>query len=130
MADIDIDLTITGLQEAQAGNARTIAEMRPTGAFGRAIKYGLTAAERYAISITHVDTGALRASHRIQYDGDSGMLYLDPHARNPRSGELTSVYGWYEHQRGGSHAFYARTYWERGAQIGTEMGSILLGGLP
>lgn len=109
-----IGLGIEGLQEVQAAVNQTAAAVKPSGAFGRAIKDTTTHAHRYAVSITHVDTGALRASHLMKVSGTHGLIYLNPSASNPRSGQRTAVYGPYEERRGGSHAFYARTVREVG----------------
>jgi hypothetical protein len=108
------DLTIQGLQEAQRANLRHIAALKPHDAFGRLVLRTTTDAERYAVSITHVITGALRASHRIAYSGLRGEVSLDPLAANPVTGQHTSIYGQAEHARGGTHAFYQRTVDERG----------------
>lgn len=102
----DVNLTITGLQEAQNANARLIAMMEPDGAAGEATRYVTVGLERLAIAATHVDTGSLRASHRSEVLGLFGRVFLDPNATNPRTGQLTSEYGVYEHERGGEHAFY------------------------
>jgi len=127
MSGFDVDLTITGIQAVQAANLRAIAAMKPSGALGRAVLYGTTEAHRYAVAITHVDMGALQASHRIKMKqgGLRGEIYIDPATTNPRSGQRPVVYGFYEHERGGSHAFYARVEKERGAAIGKEMGRIV-----
>ena len=103
------DFTIEGIQRLQSNNVARIASLRPSGALGQAIQWGTMIAHRYAVVITHVDTGALRAAHRMRVMGAEGRVYIDPAARNPRSGELPMVYGEIEHARGGSHAFYQRT---------------------
>lgn len=113
----DVSMTITGLQEVQDLNIRLIAAMKPSGGLGRAVKYATTEAHRYAVAITHVDTGALRASHRMEIEGLRGIISIDPTAKNPRSKALTSEYGVVEHERGGQHAFYERTVKERGGKI-------------
>lgn len=125
----DPKLTITGLQEAQAANNRRIAALKPSGAFGRAIQYATTAAHRYAIAETHVDTGALRASHRMEISGLRGRVFIDPGAANPRSGRLTSLYGFYEHERGGSHAFYANVVATRRDEIVAQAEKMIAGAL-
>ena len=114
-----VSVTITGIQEAHAANLRAIAAVKPEGGLGRAIQYATTAAHQYAVSITHVDTGALRASERMALFGTRGEIFLDPTARNPRGGERTAIYGVTEHERGGSHAFFRRTIDEAGERIGT-----------
>ncbi|MCH8093069.1 MAG: hypothetical protein IH953_00605 [Chloroflexi bacterium] len=65
-------------------------------------------------SMTHVDTGALRASHRMELSSKGktarARIFIDPSAANPRTGRRVAKYGFYEHARGGSHAFYGRTF--------------------
>jgi hypothetical protein len=130
MAGFDVNLTITGIQEVQRANLQAIAALRPQGAFGRAIIYAATAAHRYAVAITHVDTGSLRASHRVEVKGTRGRIYIDPNSVNPRSRTRPVVYGVYEHQRGGSHAFYQRVVDERGSDIADGALRELMRGLP
>jgi len=124
----NVKMTITGIQEAQAKNNRVIAALQPSGALGRAVQYGVIAAHRGAVGLTHVDTGALRSSHRMEVAGLRGRVYIDPTARNPRSRQRTELYGSYEHERGGTHAFYARTVTEQGPSIEQAMmGLVKLG---
>jgi hypothetical protein len=111
------DTTIRGLQEAQRWNARAIANMKPSGAYGRAIQNIVTQLQRYEMSVTHVDTGSLRATQRMEIRGLRGRVYIDPRARNPRSRQMTSVYGAIEEARGGSHAFGNRTVNEAAPRI-------------
>lgn len=128
-----VTLGISGIQQAQQANLKMIASLKPNGSLARAIKYGTIQAERYAVSITHVDTGGLRASHRIKFRSypAEGTIYLDPAARNPRRRNAKpSTYGFYEHNRGGSHAFYERTADEAGPSIIDTMISIYRQGLP
>lgn len=126
-----IHLGIEGIQEAQARHLRMRAALRPGGAISRAVYSVLVEAHRYAVLITHVDTGALRASHRISFDAGRarGEIYIDPTAVNPR-GQRPAEYGPEEHARGGSHAFYRRTVVERAepllrealSRLGRDMG--------
>lgn len=122
-----VPLTIKGLQEAQQANQRRLAELKPSGALGRAVQYATATLQRHAIGITHVDTGSLRASHRMRLEagGLRGVIYIDPSAVNPRSGQKTSIYGPVEHARGGSHAFYARTVAEAGPQVEKQAGNMV-----
>jgi hypothetical protein len=113
----DVNLTITGLQEAQAANNRRIAALKPTGALGRAVQYGTVEAQRYAVIDTHVDTGTLRASHRMEVMGVRGRVYIDPGAANSRTGKHAAEYGPYEHARGGSLAFYQLVIDQHGSTI-------------
>lgn len=110
--------TIEGLQELQRANEAMIAELQPSGALGRAVKYATTEGHRYAIQITHVDTGTLKAAHRMEVSNVQGRIFIDPSATNPRSGQPVGRYGPIEHDRGGEHAFYQRTIDEQGDQIG------------
>lgn len=131
-------VTIRGIQEAQRANERVIANLKPAGAFGRAIQYATIQAHRHTTTITHVDTGALRASHRMRIDGLRGQIFIDPASpgitrrRGRRvSGRVRpSVYGVYEHNRGGKHAFYKRTTEEAGGSIARAAGQGFIGGLP
>lgn len=126
------DMTIEGIQEAQDDNLRAIAALKPEGALGRMVQSVATDLHRHAVSITHVDTGALRASHRIQISngGLRGMIYIDAGSRNPRSKQKPSVYGAYEHARGGTHAFYDRTLAEAGNPAVDRAVNRFIGDLP
>jgi hypothetical protein len=122
---------IKGLQEVQRANLKLIAAVKPNGGLGRAVLYAATDIHRYAVSITHVDTGALKASHRIEKIGAASYrIFIDPAAKNPRSGARTSVYGPAEHNRGGEHAFYERTMNERGKTIAVKAHQMMRSELP
>jgi len=118
---LGLKIGIRGIQEAQAAMLRAVAALDPQGAFGQAVVWATTQLHRYATYITHVQTGALRASHRMRFNFDSvsarGEIYIDPGSVNPL-GAKPATYGVTEHGRGGSHAFYQRTYEEHGGQIG------------
>jgi len=122
----NVELTITGIQELQEKNIRRIAAILPTGAAGRVVQYALVELHRYAVAITHVDTGSLRASHRMKLSGLRGEIYIDPGSVNPRSNKRPIVYGGYEEARGGTHAFYRRAMAERGPMV-AERGAAMLG---
>lgn len=109
---------IYGIQAAQAAMLRAVNASRPGGALEAMVKEASVVAHRYAVAITHVDTGALRASHRIRQSGTRAEIYIDPAARRS-DGRRPAQYGPYEHDRGGSHAFYERTAVERADEIGT-----------
>lgn len=120
-------LSIEGIQEVQARNLKRIAALQPSGKAGEAVRDAVVALHRYAVTITHVGRyerrgtviggGALRASHRMEIHGLTGEIYIDPAARNPVTKQKPSVYGVYEHERGGEHAFYDRTRDEYGPQV-------------
>lgn len=103
-------MTISGIQQAQRDNERMVAAMRPDegSAIGRAVQYAMIEAHRQAVTKTHVITGSLRASHRMQQTGVHGQIYIDPASVNPDTSERPAVYGVQEHNRGGDHAFYLR----------------------
>ena len=129
---VDPRLTIRGIQELQRANAQMINALKPSGARGRAVQYGLTEGQRYAQAITHVDTGALKASHRMKYNAGppSGEIYIDPTTRNPVTNAMPSIYGVYEHGHGGTHAFYERVERERGKVISDGMIGVITGAFP
>lgn len=121
----DVDLTITGIQEAQQANLRAIHAALPERGLGRVVGIAALELHRYATAVTHVDTGALRASHRIRQDGSRAEIYIDPGSVNPRTGEHPAQYGIEEHDRGGLHAFYLRTFTERGPEAVSRAGAML-----
>ena len=131
-------LTIEGIQQAQRANQQAIAAIKPSGAFGRAIKYATTQAHRYAIYNTPWDTGGLRASHRMKLQGLRGEVYIDPAAVNPRQRNARPAeYGARLHQqgmrpgvRGGIRAFYQYTVEHDGSTIGEEAIRMIVRGLP
>lgn len=104
-------LTIRGIQQAQQRNNRRIAALQPSGALGEAVQYMTAAGHRYLVGVTHVHTGALRASRRMELDLSTarGRLFTSPVTRNPRSGKLCIDYDPIEEARGGDHAAWART---------------------
>jgi len=124
--------TITSILKIQRANAKIINALKPEGARGRAVKYGLTEGQRAAQAETHVDTGALKASHRMYYDpnGPKGLIYIDTSAANPRTGAKTSAYGPVEHARGDPHDFYARVERLHGKRISEGMIHVIYSDLP
>ena len=129
---IQPSMTIEGLQEAQAAMNKVLAEVQPRGAFGRGIAHIAVGLHHYATMITHVDTGALRASHRARVDlkkEPRGVVFVGP-GRNPRSGRKTAEYAVREEQRGGSHAFYERTVNEAGPRLLSQADAMLMGAMP
>lgn len=126
------ELSIKGIQEAQAANNRSIAALKPRGEFGRAIQYMTAALHSYAIRITHVDTGSLKGSHRMKMKLKQpirGIIYIDPASVNPRSKQRPARYGVYEEARGGSHAFYTRTEKEAGPKVLTQAEKRIIKGI-
>lgn len=116
--------SLEGEQEVQQRNLRRIANMKPEGAAGEAVRDAAVALHRHAVQITHVGKyvggGALKNSHRMRVEGLEAAIYIDPSAISPRrtrKKQKPSVYGVYEHERGGEHAFYDRTVDEIGGQV-------------
>lgn len=109
-------MNIEGLREAQEALRR--AERYVSGAEGmqRVIGEASMRAHRYAVGITHVDTGALKNAHRMRLARTHAEIYIDPGARNEHGGR-PAQYGPIEESRGGSHAFYRRTIDEAGPDI-------------
>lgn len=127
---MSIHHSIKGLQEARSAVLQVMARLKPDSALGTAVRDATAAADRYAVSITKVDTGAWRASHRPAVEGLHGSISLDPSATNPRSGTRPAVYGLVWEDIGGSHAVYARTVNEAGQRILDESGLRLYRSLP
>lgn len=125
----DVNLSITGIEEAQNEMAKAIARLQATGPRQQAIKDATTAAHRYLVSITHVDTGTYRASQWMEILGPVGLIYVNPSTVNPRSGQRPVEYSIYEEERGGTHAAYRRTVDEAGPRIIKEASEILARGM-
>lgn len=110
------NIGIIGIQQAQHGNAQMMASFKPGGKFAKAVWRITKSLHRYAVTITHVITGSLRASHRMEMrdGGMTGFIWIDRTSRNPQTRAFPYRYGYYEEKRGGEHAFYARTLREAG----------------
>lgn len=128
---MSFDATITGIQEAQAALLQAAAAVRPSGALGKATRYAVLAAHRFAVANTVVDTGSWRASHRPEVAGATGRIFVDPSAVNPESGGRPAEYGpELELTRGGRYAIYQKTVNEAGPQILAQAGKIIEDALP
>jgi hypothetical protein len=144
MAGFDVNLTITGLQEAQAEALRIQAALEPDGAMGQAVKYVTLGLHRYAVAYTHIGQyiqsatgswyyhipgrggGSLRAAHRPEVNGLRGEVFIDPSVRNPLTGRAPAEYGVYEFARGGEHDAYGRAVEENAdALVDTAIGRFL-----
>lgn len=135
-----IQVGIAGIQETQKAVMDAAALMvSPEGLPGTVGKITL-ALHRYAVAVTHVGRyrqtksgkyryakvgeggvggGSLRASHLVSLPSDMtnpvGVVYVNPSSVNPLTGGKPSLYGLYEQNRGGEHAFYARAIAEADA---------------
>lgn len=116
---MSLGISIRGIQEAQKKNNAIVAALRPTNLFGAVIQGITIAVQRYAVSITHVITGSLRAAHRSEIDMKipQGRVFIDPGAVNPANQARPAEYGVIEQRRGGEHAFYVRTNREVGERL-------------
>jgi len=103
-----VSVTIQGADEVQKALRAAAQVAKQGGALQQAVGAAANHLHAYAVNVTHVDTGALRASHIIRQSGARALIYPSPAVRNPRSGKSPAEYGIYEERRGGSHAFYAR----------------------
>lgn len=125
---------MAGIQRLQRDNLSIMASLKPGGSLGRAVKWATMGVHRYAVRITHVDTGALRGSHQMSFregHGEAeGLVDISRATRNPKHGIPPFQYGPIEHARGASHAFYERTYREAGPSIIARAGSMYRGSLP
>ena len=89
------------------------------GAFSELTKDVLGELRDYAEAITHRRSGTLASSHRVYFDSSHQRGYVAPDptfAADRGRGRQQSVeeYAAYEHNRGGSHAFYDRAISEYG----------------
>lgn len=102
MATKKID--IKGMQEAQAAVLKVIAALKPTGAVGKATQVMTIRAFRWVIIQTHVATGALKASRRMEVQELKGIIFTasgrNKYGHNPRGYDVP------EQARGGSHQTY------------------------
>lgn len=125
---------IEGQRELQAALDQIAAAVKPSGALGQAVQAVTRHAWTLAQDASHVQTGALQASHRWSYaevDGNAqGLVTIDEGAFNPRSLEDVREYAPIEHARGGSHAFYARVVEDRGDELLGLGATALLDALP
>lgn len=94
------------------------------GAFSDQIKRILRILRNYAMAITHQETGTLAHSHTVSYSSHllTGYIYPDPkHIQPSRArtlpGRSVQSYAHFEHARGGTHAFYERTYNEAAQDV-------------
>ena len=104
-----MSVTIEGAEEVQRALEQAARVAKQGGALQQAVGVIAQHLRAYAVDVTHVDTGALKASHTIQQSGTRAVIYPNPAVINPRSRKSPAEYGIYEERRGGSHAFYART---------------------
>lgn len=98
------NITIQGMQEAQAANLKIIAALSPKGAVGIATQEMTIRAFRWVVTMTHVKSGALKSSRRMDVQELKGIIYTES-GRNPK-GQNPRGYDVPEQARGGSHQTY------------------------
>lgn len=105
----DIEIEIRGLRETQERMERLLEAVSAQGDLEGIVAKGTLRAHRYVVGITHVISGRLKNSHfpRVQVAGNQVYGVVGTNV----------VYAPIEHNRGGTHAFYARTVAEDGAGI-------------
>jgi len=97
-------IKIDGLQKAQAANLKMIAALSPKG-----VEKGTQAmtirAFRWVVTMTHVKTGTLKASRRMEVQPLKGTIFTVG-GINPKSGKSAKAYDVPEQARGGTHQTY------------------------
>ena len=140
-----IQFRLRGLEKLQAANMKLLDGINPKLGLYEGVKVATQLLHRYAINITHVQTGTLKRSHVVDFaaggvqtfrfgfpivDKAIGRIYINPAARNPVTGAMPVDYGPMEHRKGGSHAFYKRTVDEHGKFAAGVAISRIKSGLP
>lgn len=129
LGELGIKFRLRGLERLQAANLQLMRAINPRGGLGKGVKVATLYLHKYAVAITHVQTGTLKRSHVMDFASGGvqtyrygipivgkavGRIYINPSARNPVTGQMPYKYGTVEHAKRGSHAFYKRTVDERG----------------
>ncbi len=98
-------ITIEELQQAQAAMLKIIAALQPRGAVGKATQEMTIRAFRWVVTQTHIKTGTLKASRRMEVHELKGIIYTVV-GINPKTGKSARAYDVPEQARGGSHQTY------------------------
>ena len=140
-----IHTQIRGYYEIQRARVQLLEAISPQGGLGEAVKQATLFLHEYAVHITPVVTGTLQSSHMIDFaaggvstyrynirirNSAAGIIYINPLTVNPFTGDKPSEYGLVVHRRGGSRAFYRRTYEEAGPFALLIAHNIIWGRLP
>ena len=131
-------VSVKNTQKILAAHLKIIAALKPENELGQMVRGGAIGAHAYATKITHVWHrlgGNLQASHRIDPNYGRGPTWSAAtvslgSSPNPRTGTPANVYGYWEHDRGGEHAFYARTEAEAWRSIATGVANEFIAALP
>lgn len=105
-----LEISPTGYSSARKAVERLTNHEYYRGSIRKMVVAMLEVAKMYAEGVTHKMTGTLSRAHRIQYNSHTmyGHLFLAEEVS--KDGVSAAEYGIYEHMRGGSHAFYERTF--------------------
>lgn len=124
------NLKVFGLRRTQDAMLRNAQRVKANSGLKRAWIYVGPEMLEYVRNITHKWTGTLAASHRLKTEvsGNTlrGLLYIDPGAINPITGIPAAKYGPIEEARGGSHAFYTRTFKKFDRRVGRKFMDYIL----
>ncbi len=107
MAELSIE--IKGMKEKLRQFQALIGDLAASGGLQGIVAKATLRALRYATRVTHVVTGRLKNSHYPRVTSSTNVVY--------GSVSTNVAYAVYEHDRGGSHAFYQRTADEEGPAI-------------
>lgn len=115
-----LQVELDGLKETQDALVIALHNVSAQGGLREVVAKGTLRAHAYASKIVHVDTGRLKNSLFPIVEGSGNDVF----------GVVgTNVaYAPYEHERGGKHAFFARTETEDGPAIIAMMQNDLLRG--
>jgi hypothetical protein len=113
-----IEFRYFGLTEAQQSLYSAARALSPSDGLGRMVQNVSLQAYRFLMTQTHVDTGSLRGSERVEQEIPARwMIYIDPSATNRLSGLAVSRYAEVENARGGEHAYIDNTVEQQQAFI-------------
>lgn len=111
---VELEVKVTGFYKLQKILTELSSDGYYRGIFRDYISTLLSGARSYARIVTHKETGMLASAHEWEYDSHAmkGSLYISGRVVYATGSTLRwpRIYGVYEHARGGSHAFYQRTY--------------------
>lgn len=115
--DFPMEISVKGLEEAQAENRRlmTVVATSPGGGLRNSMALALLQLQRYAIGITHAESGRLRNSIFVEMETKGNFLI----------GHVATNVAYAIQEEGrpgikaghGGHAFFSRTVKEEGPHI-------------
>lgn len=118
-----LGIEFRGWNQAIAENLTFINSLKPSSRIGKGVLAALKLVHRMAVANTHIDTAALKMSHRIDFGYTSreaeGNVYVSD-ITNPKHHLSTLLYGPIEDDRGGDHAFYGLIYNNESERVANE----------